>query len=166
MILGKRASIAHPVCFHHLTSIPSAMTEWQTVRNKVRRRGLIRYVDWVVRYNNRHFQITPQSSHYAPARGKVVVWEWPHGTITIEYRGRALQWREIPAPVGPRERDPESTAERTRQGPWPLVKRRWVPPAHHPWREAARRAIEQRAKHAPNNAAVARPLLTSPSASP
>jgi hypothetical protein len=127
MILGKRASIAHPVCFHHLTSIPSAVTEWQTVRNKVRRRGLIRYVDWVVRYNNRHFQITPQSSHYAPARGKVVVWECWHGTIIIEYRGRALQWRE---------------------------------------REAARRAIEQRAKHAPNNVAVARPLLTSPSASP
>jgi len=122
--------------------------------------------DWVVRYNNRYFQITPQSSHYAPARGKVVVWEWRHGTITIEYRGRALQWQEIPASVGPGERDTESTTERTRQTPWLLAKRKWVPPANHPWREAARRAVEKRAKCAPNNAAVARSLLASPSASP
>ena len=57
--------------------------------------------DWVVRYDNRYFQLEPQSRKYAPAQGKVVVCEWQDGTIKIEYRGRALRWREIAAPVPP-----------------------------------------------------------------
>ena len=58
--------------------------------------------DWVVRYDNRFFQLEPQSRHYAPARGKVVVGEGPDGRVGIEYRGRAVPWREIPAPARPR----------------------------------------------------------------
>ena len=58
--------------------------------------------DWVVRYDNRFFQLEPQSRHYAPARGKVLVCEGRYGSIAIEYRGRALRWQEIPAPAQPR----------------------------------------------------------------
>src|SRR6201997_2185197 len=55
--------------------------------------------DWVVRYDNRFFQVEPESRNYAPARAKVVVGEWPEGRVGIEYRGRAVPWREIAAPA-------------------------------------------------------------------
>jgi len=55
--------------------------------------------DWVVRYDNRFFQLEPQSRNYAPARGKVLVCEWPDGRVDIEYGGRPVPWREVPAPV-------------------------------------------------------------------
>jgi transposase len=51
--------------------------------------------DWVVRYQNRHFQLPRQSQHYAPARGQVTVCEWEDGQMAIEYRGQALPWQEI-----------------------------------------------------------------------
>ena len=51
--------------------------------------------DWVVRYDNRLFQVQAQSRKYAPAQGKVVVCEWQDGGIEIEYRGRKLPWKEI-----------------------------------------------------------------------
>ena len=51
--------------------------------------------DWVVRYENRLYQVEAQSRHYAPAQGKVVVCEWEDGTMEIEYRGRKLPWKEI-----------------------------------------------------------------------
>lgn len=57
--------------------------------------------DWVVRYDNRLFQVQAQSRKYAPAQGKVVVCEWQDGTVEIEYRGRKLPWKEIFA-TGPR----------------------------------------------------------------
>ena len=51
--------------------------------------------DWVVRYDNRFFQVQAQSRKYAPAQGKVMVCQWQEGTIEIEYRGRKLPWKEI-----------------------------------------------------------------------
>ena len=57
--------------------------------------------DWVVRYDNRFFQLESQSGHYAPAQGKVLVCEGRYGNIAIEYRGRALRRQEIPAPRKP-----------------------------------------------------------------
>ncbi len=59
--------------------------------------------DWVVRYDNRFFQLQAQSRNYAPAKGKVVVCQWQDGRIQIEYRGRKLAWREI-ASAPPRTR--------------------------------------------------------------
>ena len=60
--------------------------------------------DWVVRYDNRLFQVQVPSRKYAPAQGKVVVCEWQDGTVEIEYRGRKLPWKEIlsapPRPSG------------------------------------------------------------------
>jgi Helix-turn-helix domain len=51
--------------------------------------------DWVVRYENRLFQVQGQSRRYAPAQGQVVVCEWQNGTVEIEYCGRKLPWKEI-----------------------------------------------------------------------
>ena len=98
------------------------------------------YNDWVVRYENRFFQLQRQSRHYAPARSQVLVCEGRHGNITIEYRGRELEWREIPAPAKPCERAVKPTQKLRR----PMPKRKWVPAADHPWRKAALRATEQK----------------------
>jgi len=95
--------------------------------------------DWVVRYDNRFFQLAPESRNYAPARGKVRVCEWPDGRLEIEYRGHTVPWREIAAPARPR------LVERTAPAPRPIARRKWLPPADHPWREAARRAAERKA---------------------
>lgn len=51
--------------------------------------------DWVVRYENRFFQVQKQKRKYAPAQGKVVVCEWQDGRIEIEYRGHWLPWKEL-----------------------------------------------------------------------
>jgi transposase len=96
--------------------------------------------DWVVRYENRFFQLG--SRHYAPAEGKVMVCEGRHGSITIEYRGRALPCREIPAPARPKEYAVKPDGKHPRV---PSAKQKWTPPANHPWREAARRAQQKKA---------------------
>ena len=118
--------------------------------------------DWVVRYANRFFQLAPQNRHYVPARGKVLVCEGRHGSMAIEYRGRALRWQEIPAPAQPRVLVQRATASHA-----PPVKRKWVPPANHPWRKVACRATERPTGRAPSGAVVARPsALALPCASP
>ncbi|HXH51673.1 MAG TPA: ISNCY family transposase [Terriglobia bacterium] len=95
--------------------------------------------DWVVRYENRFFQLEPRSRNYAPAKGRVVVWERPDGQVGIEYRGRAVGWREITAPARPAAEEKKSPSAPK------LRKPKWVPPKHHPWREAARRQMERNA---------------------
>jgi len=64
--------------------------------------------DWVVRYDNRLFQVQAQSRKYAPAQEKVLVCQWQDGTVEIEYRGRKLPWKEITSapPRGSAERTP------------------------------------------------------------
>jgi transposase len=115
--------------------------------------------DWVVRYDNRFFQLEPQSRDYAPAQNKALVCEGRHGNIAIEYRGRALRWREIAAPS-----KPKAAVQRASKTDPPAAKRKWVPPANHPWREAARRAKQRRAMK--EAAVTTRPLLALPCASP
>jgi hypothetical protein len=115
--------------------------------------------DWVVRYENRFFQLESRSCGLA--EGKVMVCEGRHGGITIEYRGRALPCREIPAPVRPNEYAVKVVGERASRQP---VKRKRVPAANHPWRVAILKAQRKRDLEA---AAVAeRPSLALPSASP
>jgi len=98
--------------------------------------------DWVVRYGNRFFQLEPKRGNSAPARSKVLVCEGRHGSLAIEYRGRPLCWREITAPAKPVL---DSAAHNARPHvPISVKRRKWVPPANHPWREAARRAEQQR----------------------
>jgi len=119
--------------------------------------------DWVVRYGNRFFQLQPQSGHYAPAQGKVLVCEGRHGSMAIEYRGRALRWQEIPASARPSALQAGPTSEPKRV-PVSSAKRKWVPPANHPWREAARREMQKRALG--KMAVATRPSLAWPGASP
>jgi hypothetical protein len=95
--------------------------------------------DWVVRYQGRFFQLEPGSRNDAPAKGKVVVWKRPDGEMGIEYRIRAVRWREIAAPVRPAVQE-KRPAKAPNAG-----KRKWVPPADHPWREAARWQMERKA---------------------
>ena len=120
--------------------------------------------DWVVRYDNRFFQLEPQSRHYAPARGKVLVCEWPEGRVEIEYRGHAVPWREIPAPARPSVPEARRVVKRATVPTPPTAKRKWVPPADHPWRQAARREAERQASA--GITAAPPPSLALPSASP
>ena len=121
------------------------------------------YNDWVVRYNNRFFQIERQSRHYAPARGKVLVCEGRNGTVVIEYRGNALSWKEIPAPSKPVS-ESKPSAKPAVLPKSKSMKKAWVPAVDHPWRQAACRGARRRAKKLA--AIVAPPLLAQPSASP
>ena len=117
--------------------------------------------DWVVRYANRWFQLERASRNYAPARSTVLVCEGRHGQILIEYRGRSLPFREIAAPVPATHAAP--TASERKPIPVSTLRRKQVPPANHPWREAARRGAQQKTLR---ESAAARPSLAWPSASP
>lgn len=119
--------------------------------------------DWVVRYDNRFFQLEPQSRHYAPARGKVWVCEGRYGRMTIEYRGRALRWREIAAPAQPQTLDALARKACPRV-PISVKKRKWTPPANHPWHEAPRPEVQKRASKLA--ATAPRPSLAWPCTSP
>ena len=103
--------------------------------------------DWVVRYGNRFLQLERQSRHWAPAQGKVLVCEARDGSLTIEYRGQALAWREIPGGVKP-------AGQATRPAAAVRGRRKWVPPADHPWRSHLRPRKERLVKaEAPAEAA-------------
>jgi transposase len=115
--------------------------------------------DWVVRYENRYFQLG--RSHYAPAEGKVTVCEGRHGGISIEYRGRALPYGEIPAPVRANECAVKAVGERANRQ---RAQRKCAPAANHPWRGAILRAQQKRDIKAA--AAAERASLALPSASP
>jgi transposase len=114
--------------------------------------------DWVVRYGNRFFQLQEQSRNYAPARSKVLVCEGRHGNLTIEYRGRALPFQEISAPIRPQ-------VEASRAGscaPCARKKSQWKPAASHPWNQAVRQKMQKRAAQL----AAPRPALARACASP
>src|SRR5260370_29964457 len=82
--------------------------------------------DWVVRHDNRYFQVQAQARNYAPAKGKATVCEWADGRLQIRYRGRAVSWEEIAGPVPAQAATPEATAQ-NQQPP--------TPKADHPWRQ-------------------------------
>jgi len=112
--------------------------------------------DGVVRYANRYLQLGRRSG--VPAQSKVRVCEGRHGNLAVEYRGRALRWKEIAAPIRPAMANSTGACVRVA-----LTKRKWVPPEKHPWREAARRAAQQKAMR---ETPAAPPSLAWPSASP
>ncbi len=83
--------------------------------------------DWVVRYENRFLQVNRQGHHWAPAKGKVAVCEWPDGRLEIRYRGQRVQWEEIA------ERPRPVEGEQPRKAAIPYG---GTPPkASHPWRQ-------------------------------
>ena len=55
--------------------------------------------NWVVRHDNRYFQVQREARCYAPAKAKVTVCEWEDGRLEIRYRDRAVRWEEIAAPT-------------------------------------------------------------------
>ena len=73
--------------------------------------------DWVVRYDNRYFQLERQS-HRPPARSTVQVYEAADGQIDIRYRDRVMRWHELV---------PEESARETcSPGPRPSARRATV----------------------------------------
>jgi hypothetical protein len=92
--------------------------------------------DWVVRYDNRHFQIERQS-HRPPARATVKVYETVDGQIEIHYRDRVMRYQELSAEHRAAQRATAVAAERpapTAARPSvPAVRRRGQQSADHPW---------------------------------
>jgi transposase len=88
--------------------------------------------DWVVRYDNRFFQLARQS-HRPPARGTVRVLEDAAGHVEIRYRDRVMRWTELPPPARPEASvPPPSPVTPARRG---ARRNRPRPPcADHPWR--------------------------------
>ena len=86
--------------------------------------------DWVVRYENRWFQLE-RTTDYPPRQAKVTVCEWEDGRIEIRYKGKARPQREIAAP------EPPPVAIRVSKPPKASG---WKPPADHPWKAAVLRA--------------------------
>lgn len=96
--------------------------------------------DGVVRYANRYFPLPARSGAQTAAQSKVLVCEGRRGNLSIEYRGQALGWKEIEAPVKPEIADGTGPCVRMAQR-----KQKWVPAGNHPWREAIRRAAQRKA---------------------
>jgi len=86
--------------------------------------------DWVVRHDNRYFQVKAQARQYAPAKGKVTVCEWEDGRLQIRYRSRAVVWEEIPGPVPVQAVRPREPTAKKQKPPTPKV--------DHPWRQGYR----------------------------
>ena len=84
--------------------------------------------DWVVRYDNRYFQVQRQGRHYAPAKAKVVVCEWEDGRLEIRYRDRKIEWKAIDAPPA------KPTTTRTGAAEKNSKFRPARPKPDHPWR--------------------------------
>ena len=84
--------------------------------------------DWVVRHENRLYQVERQSHGHAPAKSRVLVCQWEDGTVEIQYRGQKLQWHEI----AERPRKAEAIAPKRRKPPTPPA----APMPHHPWRRS------------------------------
>jgi len=97
--------------------------------------------DWVVRYDNRYFQIERQS-HRPPARSIVEVYEAVDGAIEIRYRDRVMRYQELPREslaatraTAPASYRPTPSASPTASpSPPPTVpRRRGQQTADHPW---------------------------------
>jgi transposase len=88
--------------------------------------------DWVVRYDNRLFQLERQSGR-PPARSTVLVYEASDGQIEIRYRQCVMRWTEV-LPQAPTETvmPPESRVTSERRGTVRIKPRRVCD--DHPWR--------------------------------
>ncbi len=84
--------------------------------------------DWVVRYENRYFQLE-RTSDYPPRQAKLTVCEWEDGRTEIRYKGKARRHHEIEAP-----QPPPAAIRLLDKPPKPS---HWKPPASHPWRKPA-----------------------------
>ena len=84
--------------------------------------------DWVVRHENRFYQVEGSSRNYAPAQSRVTVCEWEDETMEIHYRGRKLSFHEIPK----RPQKLPVAVKKRRQAHTPAAAHR----PDHPWRRS------------------------------
>lgn len=95
--------------------------------------------DWVVRYENRYFQLARQSPR-PPARSTVQVYEAADGQIEIRYRDRVMRHQELSAEslAAKRATAPSawtpSTPPASRSPQLVTPRRRGQQSADHPWR--------------------------------
>jgi transposase len=82
--------------------------------------------DWVVRHNNRLYQVEKQGRVHVPAKSTVKVCEWEDGTVEIHYRGQKLKWHEI-------EERP-AKEEKVKEAPRKQITPPATPMPDHPWR--------------------------------
>lgn len=84
--------------------------------------------DWMVRYENQHYQLKRESRGYAPAKGQVLVRQYLDGALHINYRGRDIEY-EVLSP------SPQKVRPSAVRQPVPPAKRKSAPAADHPWRQ-------------------------------
>jgi hypothetical protein len=88
--------------------------------------------DWTVRWRNRWFQLTEANQKLSLARARIVVIERLDGGIELVFRGRTLEWVELPG----RPKAAVQTQKKTRKG---TSGGQWRPGKHHPWRKRFKR---------------------------
>jgi len=99
--------------------------------------------DWVVRYNNRYFQLERQTPR-PPARSTVQVSEGATGQIEIRYRDHVMRWHELASQsrVATQTTSPQAWQPPVSpRSPGPVPVRGHRPSVDHPWR----RGFEARA---------------------
>ena len=91
--------------------------------------------DWTVSWRNRWFQLTEANRRLSLSRARIVVSEQLDGTIELLYRGRVLEWVELPG-------RPERAGRGKRKAlPGPGEKP-WRPASNHPWRKRRQKPRE------------------------
>lgn len=116
---------AAPEDFH--TPVPAALDLDQIFRLETRR--TVGH-DWVVRHENRLFQIERQGRQYPPARSTVLVCEYEDGHLELWYRDARMSWTEITGRRAPAVVPPASPPPT----PWPTPRAAVRPRADHPWK--------------------------------
>jgi transposase len=109
--------------------------------------------DWTLRFENRWFQLAEQHQKLTLAGREVTVSRRLDGGLELLYRGRELNYRELPA--APQQRS--SITIRSNQGQ--------RPPADHPWRRGQSEASRRRRRVGPASLRLAT-LASAPPAPP
>jgi len=89
--------------------------------------------DWVVRYQNRLFQIEKNNATLPPSGSKVIVQRLLDGQIRLLYKGEALRYHEIEPDQRKASAQKETIASASVIAKWPHK-----PPPDHPWRWSGR----------------------------
>jgi hypothetical protein len=84
--------------------------------------------DWIVRFENRFFKLTPPHKHMR-GRGKVLVQRRLDGTLHFDYQGRYLAFVELAARPAPKKKMKMKKSSES-------IMQKYVPPPDHPWRRS------------------------------
>jgi hypothetical protein len=89
--------------------------------------------DWTVRYENRIYQVTRQST-LPPAKQRITILRRMDGSLWMEYRGQNILFKEIT----------EETTQKLDLDAAQISKEKWRPPYDHPWRISFRKMIPKK----------------------